>query len=118
DFAVHDRLDLSRLRVGADVLDQRVRLHDVVADLAAEGDFALLVVLPFGLGFAFLLLDLVHLGFQQGHRVGVVLVLTALGAALGGNAGRDVGVTHAGLGLVLMLSAGPAAAEGIAPEIV
>src|ERR1019366_10021967 len=118
DFAVHDRLDLSRLRVGAHVLDQRVRLHDVVADLAAEGDFALLVVLLFGLGFFLLLLDLVELRPQKGHRIAVVLVLAAFGTALGGHARWNVRVANTGLGLVLVLPAGPAAAERIAAEIV
>src|SRR5688572_4881442 len=45
DFAVEHVADLGGLRVGADVLDHRVGLHDVVANLVAPGDFALLVVL-------------------------------------------------------------------------
>ena len=52
DVAVEHVLHLGGLHVGAHVLDQRVRLHDVVADLAAPGHLALLVVQLLDLGLA------------------------------------------------------------------
>ena len=39
-------------------------------------------------------------------------------AALGGDAGRHVRVAHAAFGLVLVLAAGAAAAERVAPQVV
>ena len=95
--------------LGPQVLDELVRLEDVRADLAAEADLALLVVLLGEVGLALLFLQADQLGLEQGQGVGVVLVLRPLAPRLGGDAGREVRVADARLGLVLVLAAGAAA---------
>ena len=109
DVAVEDGAGVADFVVGPQVLDDLVRLEHVRADLVAEADFALLVVLLGELGLALLFLQADELGLKQGQGIGVVLVLRALAARLGGDAGRQVGVADARLGLVLVLAAGTAA---------
>ena len=109
---------LPDLVAGPQVLDELVRLQDVGADLAAEADLALLVVDLGELGLALLLLQADQLGLEQGQGHGVVLVLRALAPRLGGDAGREVGVAHARLGLVLVLAARAAAPEDVALQLV
>ena len=99
------------------VLDDLVRLEHVRADLVAEADVALLVVLLGELGLAFLFFQADELGLEVRQGVGVVLVLRAFAARLGGDAGGQVGVADAGLGLVLVLAAGAAGAEHVALEV-
>ena len=58
------------------------------------------------------------LAFRMRQRVGVVLVLRPLAPRLGGDAGGQVRVAHARLGLVLVLAAGAAGAEDVALQLV
>ena len=101
----------------ARVLDERVRLHGIGADLVAHRYFAFFVVGLFDLGAALLLLDAIQLRLEQLQRHGVVLVLAALAAAFGGNARGQVRVANTAFGLVLVLPARTAAAEGIALQV-
>src|SRR5262245_8380188 len=109
DLAVEHVLDLRGFHAGANVLGERVRLHHVVANLVAPGDFALFIVELLDFGAAFLLFDAVELGFEQRHGHLIVLVLTALAAALGGDAGGEMRIADAALRLILVLPAGTAA---------
>src|SRR4051794_28951004 len=111
NVAIEYLLDLSRLHAGAHILDEGVRLQDVVTDLVAPGDLALLVVKLLHLGQSLLLFDAVQLGLEQRHGIGRILVLATLGAALGGDAGRLMAETDAAFRLVLVLAAGTTAAE-------
>ena len=53
DVAIHDSLDIARLDIRAVVLDHRVRLEDVGADLAAPFDLLLVLDEQFNVGFSF-----------------------------------------------------------------
>src|SRR5947209_20597936 len=57
NVAVEDVLSLGRLDTGAAITDEGVRLQDIVTDLVAPGNLALLIVLLLDLGLDLLLLD-------------------------------------------------------------
>ena len=90
EVAVEHGAGVADLVIGPQVLDELVGLEDVRADLAAEADLALLVVLLGEVGLAFLFLQADQLGLEQRQGVGVVLVLRPLAPRLGGDAGREV----------------------------
>src|SRR5207253_5322790 len=108
---------LGRLMIGPYVLDQRIGLKHVIADLTAEGYVAFLVVNPIDGREPFLLFELVKLGFQKRERVAIVFDLAAFAAALGRYAGRSMRVADSRFGFVLMLSTGAAGAKRVAAQV-
>ena len=116
--AVEHGVRVADLDLGPEILAPLVGLEDVVADLAAEADLGFFVVSLGVLGLAFFFLEPDQLGLEELERQVVVLVLRPLAPGLGGDAGRDVGVAHAGFGLVLVLAAGAAAPEDVALQLV
>src|SRR6266404_1706951 len=90
DVAVEHVLYLGSLHAGPDIFGQSIGLEDVVPNLISHGNFAFFVVELLHLGPAFLLFDPIQLGFKQGESHLVVFVLTALAAAFGGDAGRQM----------------------------
>src|SRR5215472_8118057 len=82
-LAIEDFMDLRGLMPRSRVLDQRVRLHGVSANLVTHRHLALFVVGLFDLGASLLLLDAIKLRLEELESHGVVLVLAALAAALG-----------------------------------
>ena len=88
------------------VLHHLVRLKDVAANLAAEGDVALLAADLLQLRLLLLHLQIVEPRLQHLHRARAVLVLRALVLARDHDAGRDVRDADGGVGDVDMLAAG------------
>src|SRR5690606_9636426 len=116
EVAVEDALHVGSLDVGAQILDQLVRLQDVAADLVAPADRAAVVELgevlhPLGL------LHLVELGLEGVHRRRAVLVLAPLLLAGDHDARRDVGDPDRRLGLVDVLAAGAARPERVDAQV-
>src|SRR5258708_5327903 len=99
------------------VLDHLVRVHDVGADLAAEGDVLLGRRHRVQLGPLLLPLQIVEAGLQhlQGHVA--VADLAALVLAGDDDAGGQVGDAHRGVGHVHMLAPRPARAVGVDADV-
>ena len=100
------------------VLDQAVGLHDVRADLAAEGDFELGFVEAVGFVAALLNFLVVKFGAQHLHGHFAILVLAALHLAGDDDAAGDVRDANGGFDFVDVLAALAAGAEGVELEIV
>ncbi len=105
------------LSSGAVVVDLLVRLQHVRADLAAPLDLLAFALQALALGLAALLLEVPQLGLEHAHRRGLVLVLRALDLARDDDAGRQVAQAHRRVGLVDVLTAGAARAEGVDLEV-
>src|ERR1019366_2766555 len=97
--------------------DQTVRRKHVGTYLVAPLDGFLLGVQAAHLFFLLLLFDFEHLGTQDAHGNGAVLVLRALLLAVDGNARRDVRNAHGGLGLIDVLAARAARPHDVDAEI-
>ena len=117
EVAVEDRARVRRLDAGAEVLDHRVGLEHVAADLVAPARLDVLAAQPRHLGLSLLHLALDELGAQNGHRPVAVLVLAALALDGDDDARRVVGDPHRGVGLVDVLAAGPAGPIGVDPQV-
>ena len=78
DVAVHHALHVGNLELGAVVVDHRVRLEDVAADLAAEAHVGLRRVQLRLLLRLLVRLELIEPVLQHLHRRRLVLVLRAL----------------------------------------
>ncbi len=112
------RLASPDLVVGAVVLDHRVRVQHVGADLRAEVHILGLALLPRDLLAPLTLLQLEQLGAQHRHRLCLVRRLRALVLALDDDARGPVRDAHRGVGLVDVLAAGAAGPVGVDLEIV
>ena len=106
------------LEGGAVVLDHRVRVQDVGADLRAEVDVLRLAALGGDLLAALGLLALQQLGAQHLHRGVLVGRLRALVLALHDDPARAVGDAHGRVGLVDVLAAGARGAIGVDLQVV
>ena len=91
---------------GAQILHQLVGLQDVGSDLVAPADFALRRLGGVGCRFALLQFFLVKARTQHLPRLGLVLVLRALGLAGDRNSGGEMRDAHGGIRGVDVLSAG------------
>ena len=96
DVAIHDSLDIARLDIRAVVLDHRVRLEDIGADLAAPFDLLLVALELRELCFLLLHLELEELGAQHLEALLAVLELGTLVLALHDDARRHVRHAHGG----------------------
>ena len=81
EVAVEHGRRVRGLDAGAQVLDHRVRLEDVAADLVAPARLDVLAAQPGHLGLALLLLALDELGAQHRHGPVAVLMLAPLALA-------------------------------------
>ena len=90
DIAIHDGLDIARLDVRAVVLDHRVRLEDVGANLATPLDLLLVALELRELSFLLLHLELKELRAQHLEALLAILELGALILALHDDARRLV----------------------------
>ena len=99
------------------VLDHLVRMQDVAADLAAEGDVLLLAAELIELRLLLLHLQVVEPRLQHLHRRVAVLVLRSLVLARHDDAGRQVRDADGGVGDVDVLAAGAARAVGVDAEV-
>src|ERR1700722_1631530 len=117
DVDIHDPVDVSGAELGAVVLDHAVRLHDVGANLAAEGDVQLGFVELVGVGLALLYLEIVESGAQHFHGHFAVFALAALGLAADDDVGGDVGYADGGFDLVDVLAAFATGAEGVDAQV-
>ena len=115
---VEDAVRVADLEVGPVVLDHRVRVQDVGADLRAEVDVLRLAALLRDLLLAAALLGLDQLRAQHRHRGRAVRGLRALVLALHDDAGRLVGDAHGRVGLVDVLAAGARGAVGVDLQVV
>src|SRR6202020_2209799 len=106
EVTVEDRLDVARLVIGTEILDELVRRHDVGADLVAPRVVDPVAAQRVELGPALHAGPLGQLGPQDLHRLGLVLVLAALVLAGDHDAGRQVGQAHRGVRLVDVLPPG------------
>src|SRR5262245_17654402 len=117
DIAVQDTRRVRRLRARPVILDQRVGLQHVRADLASEVD----VLLGPGDAGETRLLDLqlmrVEPRLEDAHGELAVSVLAALGLRRHGDAGGQVGDANRRLGLVDVLPARSRGAERVHAQI-
>src|SRR5262249_50914999 len=90
DLAIEHGARVADFVVGPQVLHDLVGLKHVRADLVAEADLSLFVVLLGVLGLAFLFLHADKLGLEECKGVGVVLMLRALAAGLRGDAAGEM----------------------------
>ena len=100
------------------VLDHRVRVQHVGADLRAEVDVLRLALLARDLLLAFALLALEQLGAQHRHRRRAVGRLRALVLALHDDPARAVRDAHRRVGLVDVLAARAGRAIGVDLQVV
>ena len=82
EIPVKHAVDITHLVIGAVILDHRVRVQDVGADLGAEVDVLRLSLFPRDLLAALALLEFHQLRAQHRHRLGLVGGLRALVLAL------------------------------------
>ena len=108
EVAVEHALGVAHLDAGAEVLDHRVRVQDVGADLRAEVDVLRLAPLRGDLLRRLRSSSSSELGAQHRHRGRLVGRLRALVLALDDDAARPVGDAHGRVGLVDVLAAGAA----------
>ena len=113
DIAVHDRLHVARLHACAHVLDHRVGLKYVGADLAAPLDLLLISFELLDLSFLLLLLKFKELGAQHLQALLAVLQLRALVLALHDDARWHVRHAHGGRRLIDVLTACTRSAVGV-----
>ena len=118
EVAVEHALGVAHLEVRAVVLDHRVRVQDVGADLRAEVDVLRLAPLGGDLLAALALLALEQLGAQHLHRRVLVGRLRALVLALHDDPARAVRDAHGRVGLVDVLAAGARGAVGVDLQVV
>src|SRR3954447_19089261 len=118
EVAVEHGVDVADLVAGAQVLDDLVRVQDVVADLRAEVDVLRLALLARDLLLALALQLLGQLRAPHPHRRLAVLRLRALVLALHNDAGRAVRDAHGRVGLVDVLAAGARRAVGVDLQVV
>ena len=118
EVAVEHAVGVADLEVGAVVLDHRVRVQDVGADLRAEVDVLRLAALARDLLLAPALLGLDQLRAQHRHRGRAVRGLRALVLALDDDAARLVRDPDRGVGLVDVLAAGAGGAVGVDLQVV
>ena len=111
------RLHVGNLQLCAVIVDHRVRLEDVAADLAAEAHVALRRIQLRFLLRLLLRLELIEPVLQLLHRRRLVLVLRPLGLRRRDDARRDVRQSHRGARLVHVLAAGARRAEHIHPDV-
>src|SRR5215471_12287017 len=105
ELAIEDGLDVANLDSSPYVFDQRVRLHDIVADLASELGWHDVAPQRFSPAGGLLLLVLEQPRPQHLHRAVTVLDLRALVLTLHDDPGRKVCDTHSRVCLVHMLTA-------------
>src|SRR5882724_2919893 len=98
------------------VFDHAIGLHDVGADLAAEGDFQFGFVELVGVLLALLDFLVVELGAEHFHGQGAVFALAAFGLAGYHRVGGQVGDADGGFDLVYVLAAFAAGAVGVHAE--
>ena len=106
-----------RPRTGPVVLDHRVRMKHVAADLASPRRRPSLASRGLHLLVALAFFQLDQLRPEHLHRRRLVLGLGALVLALDDDSGRQVGDAHGGIGLVDVLAAGAGGAVGVDPQI-
>src|SRR5258705_5262382 len=99
------------------VLDLTIRLHDVGANLAAEGDVHLGFVEPVGLRLALLNFEVVEARAKHLHGELAIFVLAALDLAADDDIGGKVRDAHGGLYLVDVLAALAAGSESVDAQI-
>src|SRR3712207_1296990 len=118
EIAVEHALGAADLEVGAVVLDHRVRVQDVGADLRAEVDVLRLAALARYLLLALALLELDQPRAQHRHRGRAIGRLRALVLALHDDARRLVRDPHRGVRLVDVLAAGAGGPVGVDLQVV
>src|SRR5215211_272758 len=116
--AVEHAVGAADLEVRAVVLDHRVRVQDVGADLRAEVDILRLAALARDLLLALALLELDQPRAQHRHRGRAVRRLRALVLALRDDAGRLVRDADRRVGLVDVLPAGAGGPVGVHLQVV
>src|SRR5579859_1025540 len=117
DVSVHDAVHITGAELGAVVFDHPVRLHDVGANLAAEGDVQLALVEFVGMRLALLNLEVVQARAKHLHGDLTVLALAAFRLATHHYVGWQVSDANRGLDLVYVLPAFAAGAEGVDAEV-
>ena len=116
DVAVEDAIYVAYFELRAVVFDHAVGLHDVGADLAAEGDVELGFVELVGVLLALLDFEVVEFRAKHLHRQGAVFALAAFGLAGYYRVGGEVGDADGGFHLVYVLPAFAAGAVGVYAE--
>src|SRR4029077_7650535 len=106
DVTVKDGRWVRRLHAGAQVLDHRVWLEDVVAVLVSPTRLDVIAPQLSHLRLALFHLSLDEPGAQDRHRALPVLDLAAFVLARHHDASREVGDAHGRIGLVDVLAAG------------
>src|ERR687891_194522 len=115
--SIEDGLRVPDLVVGAVVLYELVRVEHVRADLTPEADVLRGSPLPRELRLALFLLELGETGAEDAERGLLVRRLGALVLALDDDSGRDVRDADGAIGLVHVLSSGPARAVRVDAEV-
>ena len=115
DITIEHGTDVAGFDLGAQILDQLIRLQDIGADLVAPGVVAWRT--PHACSARRLDLKIIQACFQDAHRIGFVLVLRTLTLADYHNPGFQMRQTHGTIGTVDVLTAGTAGAEGVNAQI-
>ena len=114
---IHDPLCIGGLMSGPVVFHLIVGMEDIRADLAAEGDLALLVLQMVELLALLLPVVMEQPGAQNPHRMIPIAELGPFRLGLDHDTGRNVRDPYRRIGLVDVLAACTAGAEGIDSEI-
>ncbi len=116
-IAIHDAIHVADFKFCPVVLDEAIRLHDVRADLTAEGNVQFALVELVGVRLAFLNFFIVQARAEHLHGHLSILALTALRLARHDDVCREVSDADGGLHLVDVLPAFASGTESVHAQI-